>query len=64
MNIELSSVTLPDFGLPCENVEIPRSGFSDRLNELEDRLTERNFDAAVVHAARPRSPIRPNRTAE
>ena len=52
MKIELGPVTLPEFGLPTEDVAIPGSSYAERLSELERLYVKRGYDLLVVYGDR------------
>jgi hypothetical protein len=52
MQIKLSAVSLPEFGLPTEDIEIPAAVFAERLSRLESLYLSRGLDAVVVYGDR------------
>ncbi|HVY18554.1 MAG TPA: aminopeptidase P family N-terminal domain-containing protein [Bauldia sp.] len=51
----LTEATLPDFGMPTEQPEVPKSIYATRLAGFVDRFRAANFDAVVVYADREHS---------
>lgn len=53
--VHLSRVTLPDFGMPTAQPEIPAATYAERLAEARRRAREAGFDALAVYADREHS---------
>ncbi|HSL24852.1 MAG TPA: M24 family metallopeptidase [Acidimicrobiia bacterium] len=51
----LAEVALPDFGMPEVMPVIPATVYRTRLNRLQARMQERNYDRLVVYADREHS---------
>jgi hypothetical protein len=52
MNTKLDDLSLPEFGLPTQDVEVPASVFAKRLSDLGERCARRGYDSVVVYGDR------------
>jgi hypothetical protein len=52
MNTKLDELSLPEFGLPTQDVEVPASVFARRLSDLGERCARRGYDSVVVYGDR------------
>ncbi|MGH9174565.1 MAG: aminopeptidase P family N-terminal domain-containing protein, partial [Vicinamibacterales bacterium] len=51
-NVELAEVTLPEFGLPEVEPEIPAAMYETRIERARERAAEAGYDALVVYGDR------------